>query len=111
MSNRNYKGLSKKNVPSDGSNPSGTYVKLSDGTMIEFGQSNSGSVTFPQEFISNPYVFTNFLNGNAALVMNSYPTSITTSGFAYAGHYLTKEGYALNDYLSAVQWFAVGRWK
>jgi hypothetical protein len=79
-------------------NANGSYIELTDGTLLEWGQSvaiptgsakTSVNITFPKPFTTTPVVVTdpdhNPDGGNNPL--DCYPTAVTTTGFTdYTGN-------------------------
>lgn len=91
-----------------GSNSNGNWIKFANGIMICYGEvsiaSNNwgGTFTFPQTFISNPFVIESItVTGNNVCGINS--KTILTTNVAYST--------TTNSYNRVIYAIAIGRWK
>jgi hypothetical protein len=108
-------------VVDSGSNTNGSYVKYADGTMICSNRvsftrditseyegmyfNSTGTITFPQEFISAPFLTITLEQNGSLLGVNSI--SRTTTGF---GSYVWKS-QAKSNVTFYLHYIAIGRWK
>jgi len=93
-----------------GQNSNGTYIKLSEGTLIQFGKpviANGATVTFPMSFYAVPEYCRIGINNDSSnpLVSQAYP--ITATGFTANLRFAA--GTACPSVTTA--WLAIGRWK
>jgi len=115
-------------IVESGSNSNGSWIKYSDGTMMQWGKGPAGVPISTNTVTSNPTVTyyhshsvvvsfpVSFINNNSVVTWScgqgSYPTpyyahSISTTGFSY---YVSS--LMANDSMSAgIHWEAKGRWK
>lgn len=105
----------------NGSNTYGSYVKFSDGTMIQYGKTNIGSTTYAgQRLVATITMPTNFVNANNYVVTGSWygnyvfsPGTYSTIG-VYNGTKNAFTAFATTSETATtfiISWIAVGRWK
>jgi len=111
-----------------GSNSNGTWIKFSDGTMMEYGERNetfpantltykSSVYNFPKNFIAKPFVTA--MQNDSHGDLNAGAPGITF-GAVSPGSGLTAVGYTIGIrrwedfnlvYNVTIQWLAIGKWK
>lgn len=116
-----YNGV---NVVEQGSNTSGQWIKYYDGTMICLGRYTFGSssyttltanscytsvdsvkaITFPQAFVSTPFVETNI---GATAYLISQASGVTTTAFSLR----TYSNYSTTANSCVATYIAIGKWK
>jgi len=107
-------------ITDSGSNANGKYIKLQDGTLIQWGNktienvsftqltsginySTAQSITYPIAFYSNPSSSIMSRTRNLSWTINVV-SSTTALGF-----YVVNSGSGSTDV--SVEWIAIGRWK
>ena len=106
-------------IVESGSNANGSYIKFSDGTMIQSGTVNCntssyGLITFPAAF-SSPNVImiaNNIYNqsGELGLILTTQ-SDTTTTGVIYLRKYENGNLVTVTNTKVAVNWIAIGKWK
>lgn len=106
-----------------GSNDDGTYIKFSDGILIQFGRksltsenlrtwfgttlySQEYTLTLPKEFISSDYTATsdvNIANMNIFAITHASPTTASTLTLSFV--------CSNQNETRTIHWVAIGRWK
>lgn len=104
-----------------GSNTYGSYIKFSDGTMIQYGKTNIGSTTYAdQRLVVTITMPTNFVNANDYVVTGSWYGNYVFSPGTYStiGVYnATKNAFTAFATTSEqattfiISWIAIGQWK
>ncbi len=113
-----------KHITESGSNENGYYIKFDDGTMIAYGHITNnisfenewgslfygtiGMITFPEPFVSPPYIYYSDMGGTPAFFIATSGT-VSTIGTPHIDLYRPVR----NTNLLAVglNWLAIGRWK
>lgn len=94
-----------------GSNENGNYVKYADGTMICYSYVQTGTNTYPQEFIANPLTVVMPVNDSTSVMhlcqATTTPSQITISSF-WAN--ISNSLWQLDQNLY-VNYLAIGKWK
>lgn len=111
------------------SNSNGAYIKLSDGTLIQYGTAtvdfsldtwtvanlnigtygwsyytlSKGPFTLPTSFIDGNYSISAIGGSNQRIVQQS---TLNTTGFTLVWH-----NYAATSSVTSIKWFAIGKWK
>lgn len=111
--------LSRGYVQESGSNANGSYIKFSDGTMIQSGTvscntSSYGLITFPSAFSSSNIIMTanNIYNqsGELGLILTTQ-SDTTTVGVIYFRKYENGNLVTVTNTKVAANWIAIGKWK
>ena len=132
LSTSYYTSVPKGIIPSDigagivevGQNSNGTWIKFSDGTMIEYGKINLGTdipFNYPMLFIATPSVMAGVFSEQGdngvppdwmyTVSGNQGSSSHTTfRGKIFTGSALMNFSSAPQGYIQ-IKWLAIGRWK
>lgn len=98
-----------------GSNSNGSWIKYSDGTLIQYGineyDPSSGTdykeVTFPNSFINTSYYFSPSPSYNYYINVVMVIGTIETTRLRV----FVQKGNDAMDQIQPFRWFAIGRWK
>lgn len=98
-----------------GNNDNGSWIKYSDGTMIQYGidsySPSSGNdykiVTFPKSFANTSYFFSPSPTYNYYINVVMVIASIETTSIRVH----VQKGNDTMDQVQPFKWFAIGKWK
>lgn len=110
---------SKGYIVESGSNAHGSYIKFSDGTMIQSGTVNCGAnsaglITFPSAFSSPNIIMTanNIYNQSSELgLILTTQSDTTTVGVIYFRKYENGNLVTVTNTKAGASWIAIGKWK
>lgn len=103
-------------IVESGNNGNGEYVKLVDGTMIEYGN-NSGvdngyrQIEFPIAFIDFPKVYCNVTVFDSNYVYLAQAYDFLATGCKVSVRYCNASGSAWGRGSNYFNWIAIGKWK
>lgn len=106
-------------IVESGSNANGSYIKFSDGTMIQSGTVNCnassyGLITFPSAFSSSNVIMTanNIYNQSDELgLILTTQSDTTTAGVIYFRKYKNGNLVTVTNTTVVANWIAIGKWK
>ena len=100
-----------------GSNDNGTYIKFSDGTLIQYGSTNGidnnyKTVNFPIAFYKKePVVSVNTTVADINYIHLAQSFDVTLSNFKAYVRYQPVSGGSWGTGANWFNWFAIGNWK
>ena len=99
-----------------GSNDNGTYIKFSDGTLIQYGNANGVEnnykwVTYPIQFKNVGIVTANVSVIDSGYIYQVQPFDYTSQNFKAYVRFQSISGGAWGTGSNWFNWLAVGTWK
>lgn len=99
-----------------GQNSNVSYVKLIDGTMIQYGYNNGVDngervITFPIPFIETPVVSCNTVVYDTNYVHLTQVHNISKTGCSVIVRYISSSGGSWGIGGNGFSWIAIGKWK